>query len=213
MFLSEWRGFPSAPRLAGKKILDDSSRLHVVEIAGFSWRASESVSFLVGLGTYQHPLNVTHNLLRCFTKHRLEVIYRRFGGVDYQSHLQGSSRSVHWTVWGPSMRCPQRLPKRPHNWLASQRCIIYQKSEIVIKIVINLSLKLSLNFSSKLSLNLSSKVSLKLSLKYLLKLLLKPFRQPENHARRIAAYSWRGFGDSKCWKRGVSSDTSAPVKM
>jgi len=33
MFLSEWREFPSAPCLAGGKILDDSSRLDVVEMA------------------------------------------------------------------------------------------------------------------------------------------------------------------------------------
>jgi len=33
MFLSEWREFPSAPVLTGKKKLDDSSRLDVVEIA------------------------------------------------------------------------------------------------------------------------------------------------------------------------------------
>ena len=33
IFLSEWREFPSAPGLAGKKELDDSSHLHVVEIA------------------------------------------------------------------------------------------------------------------------------------------------------------------------------------
>ena len=32
MFLSEWREFPPAPCLAGKKKLDDSSRLNVVEI-------------------------------------------------------------------------------------------------------------------------------------------------------------------------------------
>jgi len=32
MFLSEWREFPLVPYLAGKKILDDSSRLDVVEI-------------------------------------------------------------------------------------------------------------------------------------------------------------------------------------
>ena len=33
MFLSEWREFPSAPRLAEKKMkFDDSSRLDVVEI-------------------------------------------------------------------------------------------------------------------------------------------------------------------------------------
>jgi len=33
MFLSEWREFASAPCLAGKKELDDRSRLDVVEIA------------------------------------------------------------------------------------------------------------------------------------------------------------------------------------
>ena len=33
MFLSEWREFPSATCLVGKKKLDDSSRLDVVEIA------------------------------------------------------------------------------------------------------------------------------------------------------------------------------------
>jgi len=33
MFQSEWREFPSAPCLAGKKKIDDSSRLDVVEIA------------------------------------------------------------------------------------------------------------------------------------------------------------------------------------
>jgi hypothetical protein len=33
MFLSKWREFPSTPCLAGKKKLDDSSRLGVVKIA------------------------------------------------------------------------------------------------------------------------------------------------------------------------------------
>ena len=33
MFLSEWHEFPSVPCLAGKKKLDDSLRLDVVEIA------------------------------------------------------------------------------------------------------------------------------------------------------------------------------------
>jgi len=55
MFVSQWREFPSAPCLARKKKLDDSSRPHVVEIARVPWRASELVSFLVGLRTYQHP--------------------------------------------------------------------------------------------------------------------------------------------------------------
>jgi hypothetical protein len=33
MFLSEWHEFPSPPWHAGKKSIDDSSRLDVVEIA------------------------------------------------------------------------------------------------------------------------------------------------------------------------------------
>ena len=33
VFLSEWREFPSAPCLAGKKNLDVSARLDVVEMA------------------------------------------------------------------------------------------------------------------------------------------------------------------------------------
>jgi len=40
LFLSEWREFPSAPCLAGKIKLDDSSRLYVVEIAHVAWHAS-----------------------------------------------------------------------------------------------------------------------------------------------------------------------------
>jgi len=40
MFLSEWREFPSVPCLAGKKKLDDSLRLDVVENARVAWHAS-----------------------------------------------------------------------------------------------------------------------------------------------------------------------------
>jgi hypothetical protein len=40
MILAKWREFPSVPCLAGKKILDDSSGLDVVEIARFSGYAS-----------------------------------------------------------------------------------------------------------------------------------------------------------------------------
>ena len=39
-FLSEWCEFPSAPCLAGKKKIDDSSRLDVVEIARVAWHTS-----------------------------------------------------------------------------------------------------------------------------------------------------------------------------
>ena len=37
MFLPEWGEFPSLPCLAGRKTLDDRSRLHVAEMARVSW--------------------------------------------------------------------------------------------------------------------------------------------------------------------------------
>jgi len=65
MFLSEWREFPSALCLAGKRKLDDSSRLDVVEIARVN--ASVIFSFLVGVSIYQHPCVIdsfqVHNVL------------------------------------------------------------------------------------------------------------------------------------------------------
>ena len=55
MFPSEWREFPSAPCLAEKKknLMTAASRC-CWNRARF-WHASELVSFLVGLRTYQHP--------------------------------------------------------------------------------------------------------------------------------------------------------------
>jgi len=55
MFLSKWREFPSAPCLAEKKKLHDSSRLDVVEIA----RVPDMFPsfFLPGRAKdYQHPV-------------------------------------------------------------------------------------------------------------------------------------------------------------
>jgi hypothetical protein len=86
VFLTEWREFPSAPCLASGGGLDDSSRLHVVEIARVAWLASfqplsqektciaaheqtllpTKLSFpsyeigkKVGQVTYQHPVVLT----------------------------------------------------------------------------------------------------------------------------------------------------------
>jgi len=54
MFLSEWREFPSAPCLAGKKTWWQLASRCCWNLAR-PWHASELVSFLVGLKTYQHP--------------------------------------------------------------------------------------------------------------------------------------------------------------
>jgi len=54
MFLSGWREFPSAPCLAGRKPWwQHASRSCWNRVC--PWHASELVSFLDGLRTYQHP--------------------------------------------------------------------------------------------------------------------------------------------------------------
>jgi len=54
MLLSEWREFPSAPCLAGKKKIDHSSRLDVVEIARVPDMLPSLFPSLVEVRTYQH---------------------------------------------------------------------------------------------------------------------------------------------------------------
>ena len=74
MFLSEWREFPSAPCLEGGKKLDDSSRLHVVEIT----RVPDIFPFLSGLRTYQHPgmCTITYKCAVTGADCRFERTYR-----------------------------------------------------------------------------------------------------------------------------------------
>jgi len=54
MFLSEWREFPSAPCIVGEKSCWQLASWCCWNRAR-PWQASELVSFLVGLRTYQHP--------------------------------------------------------------------------------------------------------------------------------------------------------------
>ena len=56
MFLSEWREFPSAPCLAGKKETWWQLASRCCWNRARPCHASELVSFLVGLRTYQHPV-------------------------------------------------------------------------------------------------------------------------------------------------------------
>ena len=59
MFLSEWREFPSAPCLAGKKKPWWQLASRWCWNRARLWYASELVSFLVGLRTYQHRGNAS----------------------------------------------------------------------------------------------------------------------------------------------------------
>jgi len=62
MFLSEWREFPSASSLAGKKKLDDSSRLDVVEIALVPDMLPSLFPSCSGLGLTSTPLK--HHVMK-----------------------------------------------------------------------------------------------------------------------------------------------------
>ena len=55
MHPSEWREFPSAPCLAGKQKTWRQLASRCCWNRARPWHASELVSFLVGLTTYQHP--------------------------------------------------------------------------------------------------------------------------------------------------------------
>ena len=65
MFLSEWREFPSAPCLAGKRNWWQLASRCCWNCAR-PWHASELVSVLVGLRTYQHSGNVEFVRGRCY---------------------------------------------------------------------------------------------------------------------------------------------------
>ena len=67
MFRSEWREFPSAPCLARKKNLM-TARVSMLLKSRASRHASELVSLLVGLRTYQQPGSniLTFNLIYLF---------------------------------------------------------------------------------------------------------------------------------------------------
>jgi len=56
MFLSEWREYPSAPCLAGKKKIWWHLASRYCWNHARPWHASELASFLIRLKTYQHPV-------------------------------------------------------------------------------------------------------------------------------------------------------------
>jgi len=60
MFLSEWREFPSAPCLAGKKSLMTARVSMLLKSRASPDMLPNFFSFLVGLSTYQHPGTFSH---------------------------------------------------------------------------------------------------------------------------------------------------------
>jgi len=104
MFLSDWREFLSAPCLAGKKTWRQLTSRRCWNRAR-PWHASELVSFLVGLRTYQHPTYDWRSLRR----HRAEtwtVFYclnraagHQDAGVKETSGTEGWKYSRNDSLW------------------------------------------------------------------------------------------------------------------
>ena len=99
MFLSEWREFPSASCLAGKGTWWQLASRFCWNRAR-RWHASEFVSFLVWLRTYQHPgIIFVHGL------HIVGHCYKRLGPWRWR-HNDPSKR------WAPPTGDILSLPKR-----------------------------------------------------------------------------------------------------
>jgi len=89
MFLSEWREFPSAPCLAGKRTWQLVSRF--CWNCACPWHASELVSFLGGLRTYQHPGVYLHIYIYTHTHITTQVCVIN---VFLQYYLQWNLRNM-----------------------------------------------------------------------------------------------------------------------
>ena len=120
MFLSEWREFPSAPCLAGKKNWWQLASRCCWNRAR-PWYASELVFFLVGLRTYQHPGIVIFPLnsgVYCY----MVVVY---GNLSL--HIAHLRQQRHNSVTTASQECHNSVTtasKQRHNSVttASQEC-------------------------------------------------------------------------------------------
>jgi len=112
MFVSEWREFPSAPCLAGEEIWWQLA-FRCCWNRARPWRASELVSFLVvGLRTYQHPVNCHFVLLFLFYTFCLLCVHDTY--CDILTFSATSRRIVFYSAFrflGTNM-CLQMESKR-----------------------------------------------------------------------------------------------------
>ena len=101
MFLSEWRKFPSVPCLAGKEIWWQLASRCCWNRARL-WHASELVSFLVGLRTYQLPVSG----IQCTAATILHV--------RYPPRTDGRRKQRRYSV----------IPRRTQYWLTPFRTYV-----------------------------------------------------------------------------------------
>jgi len=121
MFLSEWREFPSAPCLAGGKTTWQVASGYCWNRAR-PWRASELVSFLVGVRTYQHPGNwnrtTTIDFLRFQILHSLSF-YRAF--FFYLTNRHRPDALLNYYHWNRLSWSLHRLLNLPDTQGTTQR--------------------------------------------------------------------------------------------
>jgi len=129
MFLSEWREFPSAPCLAGKRTWWQLA-FRCCWNRARTWHASELVSFLVGLRTYQHPCNVLAGHCRhCRPRSAIRWLFQL---CCCTLTLILLTCRIWWTPYDASRRQMGFNPLTPNDHysgrtapLTSKRCILY----------------------------------------------------------------------------------------
>ena len=93
MFLSEWREFPSAPCLAGKKKPWWQLASRCCWYRAGPWHASDLVSFLVGLRTYQRP-RVLYRIKQYISSRIVRTFMGVFPSLPTQSKGDSHSLSI-----------------------------------------------------------------------------------------------------------------------
>jgi len=96
MFLSEWREFPSAPCLAKKKKLDDSSRLYVVENAHVPDMLPSLFPSWSGKGLNSIPVTLLKNPKRLQDLNRMHVPCGQ--RAEFLNVKLGGAYCNHWAI-------------------------------------------------------------------------------------------------------------------
>jgi len=128
MFLSEWREFPSAPCLArGKKKTWWKLASRCCWNRARPWHASELVSFLVGLRTYQHSgikPTVSLNLLT--------------PNVNYSWRTAQLTSKVAFYIFIQQIQVPNILNMVYTLLFFSSKCSLFQNSNLFESCIIHI---------------------------------------------------------------------------
>jgi len=147
MFLSKWREFPSAPCLVGKETLWQLSTRYCWYRAR-PWHASELVSFLVGLRTYQRPGICTYVFIwstryacQILMKHEFAAhIFEKSSDIKFHDKIRPVGAEFvarGWMRIDPFSSCFANAPKKA---LPRVFCVLHVQSKNRTSLLENLPL-------------------------------------------------------------------------